>query len=152
MDKASILQKLDEYVREYREQLEKHDGSSMTTISSNAQAAFERLKDSLMAHEQAKSVLAGIREGMGKVEEAFRQGDKKLSAKTLELMEKAVADLKRKANEDAEISGTEQQGAAQATAKGEHCNASRKPSGAGSASTETSALTADADCRNTCGQ
>ena len=152
MDKSSILRKLDDYVREFREQLEKHDGSSMTAISSNAQAAFDRLKDSLKTNEHAKSALAGIREGMGKVEAALKQGDKKLSAKTLELMEKAIADLKLKASEDADVSGTEQPGPPQADARGENCNASRKPSGAGSASTETSALTADAECRKTCGQ
>ena len=96
MDKEALVRKMEEYVRTYREQLDKNDGSSLSALADNARSSFDRVKDAVMGNERARAGLESFKEHMDKLEQAFNKGDKQLSAKALTLMEEAVQNLKRK--------------------------------------------------------
>lgn len=96
MDKATLIQKMEEYVQSYREQLEKNDGSSLSALANNAMAAFENVKDAIMGNETARKGLDKFKESMDAFEKAVRDGDKKLSAKAVTKMEETIRDMKQK--------------------------------------------------------
>lgn len=96
MDKETLVRKMEDYVRAYREQLDKNDGSSLSALADNARSTFDRLKGAVMGNERARGGLESLKEHMDKLEHAVSKGDKQLSAKALTLMEEAVQNLKRK--------------------------------------------------------
>lgn len=96
MDKAALIQKMEECVSSLREQLDKNEGSTITTIINSAKLGFESLKATIMGNETAKNALESFKSHVGDFEKALKEGDKSLSAKALETMENAIQDLKNK--------------------------------------------------------
>lgn len=100
MDKNALLSKVEEYVQAYRNELAKNDGSSLSTLAANATSFFEGLKDSLTHNEKAQKGMEAIKEHMTTFEKAIKEGDKKLSAKMMNMMEDALQELKKKDSEE----------------------------------------------------
>jgi hypothetical protein len=110
MNKDAIIKKLEDSLGTFKEQLEKHDGSTLSAAATGAKAGFEsaragiesavagfeKLKDSVMESEKGKKALENMKDYLEKLEGAVKAGDKKLSAKAVEMFEKAVNDLKKK--------------------------------------------------------
>lgn len=96
MDKTAIIEKLEQTVGTLKEQLDKNDGSSLSAMAEGAKAGFESLRGAIMGNEKARSALDSARTQMNKLEEAIREGDKKVSAKAVSMMENALHDLKEK--------------------------------------------------------
>ena len=103
MDKTALIRKMEEFVKSYREQLHEHEGSTLTAVSTNAKRLFEGARKTLadarqaiMENEKAQSGLESLKEYMEKLEDAVKRGDKKMSAKTLEMMEEALHKFKTK--------------------------------------------------------
>lgn len=99
MNKKKLIQKFEDGVIALRAQLAKNDGSSLSAMSSQIKSGYESLKAELADNEKARRVRESINEHMGNLEKAIHKGDKKLSAGILELLEKAVKDLKGKEQE-----------------------------------------------------
>lgn len=103
MDKEKLVKKLEDGVSALREQLEKNEGSALAAVASNARAGFESLrsgfeslKTEIMEKEAAKKAAESIKGHLEDLENAVKKGDKKMSAKAVELMEKAIKELKEK--------------------------------------------------------
>lgn len=103
MDKTVIIQKLEQGVSSLREHLEKSEGSTISAVSEGAKSAFdsardgfESLKTSIMGNETAKKALENVKQYLDDLEKAVKEGDKKMSAKAMDVLEKAVKDLKEK--------------------------------------------------------
>lgn len=113
MNKVDMINKVEEFVNSYREQLEKNDGSSLSVLVSNAKSAYHSIRENVVNHEKAKAHLESFKEHLEKMEDAAVKGDKTLSSKILGLMEDGVAELKKRFAEepDAEEPGAEEQSA-----------------------------------------
>lgn len=110
MDKAGILQKIEESVKAYKEQLEKHEGSTLSAMATGAKAGFEsvmsgleNLKSSIMENEKAQKTLDNMKEHLAKLESSIKEGDKKMSSMAVEKMEELLKEYREKdAGTDAE--------------------------------------------------
>lgn len=100
MNKETLIQKMEEGVAVLREQLDKNDGSALGALAGNAKAGYEALKAALMGNEKTKSALESLKEHLDSLEKAVIAGDRKMSAKAVEVLEKAVKDLKEKHDEE----------------------------------------------------
>ena len=103
MDKAKLIQKMEEFVQSYREQLGEYEGSTLTAVSSNAKRLFKsakqtimEAKDSVIESDKTQSGLESLKEYMEKLETAVKDGGRKMSAKALSLMEEALQKFKDK--------------------------------------------------------
>lgn len=96
MNKENVIKKMEEYIQDFREQLDKNDGSSLQVLATNTRLGLDRLKETVMDNDRARSGLQNIRECMEKFENAVKKGDRQMSAKALFLMEEAVQELKQK--------------------------------------------------------
>jgi hypothetical protein len=103
MDKTTILQKIEESIQSYKEQLGKHEGSTLSAMATGAKAGFEsamtgleQLKNSVMGNEKAQKTVENIKEHMGKLEAAIKEGDKKVSARAVEKMENLLKEYREK--------------------------------------------------------
>ena len=94
MNKSQIITRLEDTVRTLKEQLDKNDGSGLSAMAVGAKAGFDNLKSMIASNEKARLALDSAKIQALKLEEAIREGDKKLSAKTVVMMEKAVRELK----------------------------------------------------------
>ena len=101
MNKEALIQKMEEGVAALREQLDKNDGSALSAVASNARAGYDALKAAVMGNEKAKSALDSLKEHLDSLEKAVVAGDKKMSAKAVEVLEKALRDLKEKRDDEA---------------------------------------------------
>ncbi len=106
MDKESLIQKLEERLEILRTQLDKHDGSALSAMAEGLRTGFEsakrgleNLKGAIMAQDAARKTLDSLKEHMDTLERAVKEGDKKMSAKLLDMMEKTIRDLKEKRDE-----------------------------------------------------
>lgn len=96
MNKETLIRKLEEGVAALREQLEKNDGSALSALASNAKAGYATLKIAVMGNEKARNALESLKGHLDSLEKAVVAGDKKMSAKAVDVLEKALADLKDK--------------------------------------------------------
>lgn len=94
MNKSDLIDKMEEYIQSYREELDKNQGSTLSALASGAKAGLESIKESIMANERSKAVVDKISGYADKFEQAVKDGDRKLSAGLLEKMEKTVQDWK----------------------------------------------------------
>ena len=102
MNKNDLLVKMEKYVQTYRAQLEKNDGLTMSVLSSQASIGLKAITNAVKSNEHTAKALQTLREGMDKLEEAVKKGDRKVSAKALDLMEKALANLRSKQKDQKE--------------------------------------------------
>lgn len=96
MNKVDMINKVEEMVNSYREQLEKNDGSSLSALFANAKSAYHSIRESVVNHDKAKAGIDSFKEHLEKLEDAAVKGDKSLSSKALGFMEDAVAELKKR--------------------------------------------------------
>ena len=100
MNKIDLVRKMEEYVGAYRQQLDKYEGSSLSMLSNQAKNGIKALKSTVKNNEQAGKALESLREYMDKFEQAVKSGDRKVSAKAVEMMEKTLRNLKEKTGKD----------------------------------------------------
>ena len=96
MNKETLIRKMEEGVAALREQLANNDGSALSALASNAKAGYAALKVAVMGNEKARHALDSLKEHLDSLEKAVVAGDKKMSAKAVEVLEKALNDLKEK--------------------------------------------------------
>ena len=94
MSKEAVVNKMEEIVQSLRGQLEKNDGSTLSTIYNNAKLGFETLMAGVMGNKTVKAALKTFKKHAEDFEEGIKKGDKKLSAMALGYMEKTIHDLK----------------------------------------------------------
>ena len=94
MNRSQLVSKLEDTVRTLKEQLDKNDGSGLSAMAVGAKAGFDSLKGMIASNEKARIALDSAKIQALKLEEAIRKGDKKVSARAVDMMEKAVRDLK----------------------------------------------------------
>ena len=100
MNKIDLLRKMEEYVGAYRQQLDKYEGYSLSMLSNQAKNGIKALKKAVKNNEQADKALESLHEYMDKFEQAVKSGDRKVSTKAVEMMEKILRNLKTKAGKD----------------------------------------------------
>lgn len=109
MGSNKFLDKLDKIINSAREGLEKHDGSTLQAIANNirdglasARSSLGGVKDSLSQNEKAMTLLDDVKKLGEDLGSAIKSGDKKLSAKILDLIDKKIKEYKREQKEQAE--------------------------------------------------
>jgi len=109
MDKKTLIGKLESTVGTLKEQLDKNDGSALSAMAEGARTGFDSLRGSIMGNEKARNALDSAKTQLGKLEDAIRAGDKKVSAKAVAMMENALRDLKERVGDKAEDTAKEEQ-------------------------------------------
>ena len=90
MDKASIIQKMENTLNALRAELARNNGSTLATISANVKAGLQAAKAGVLANDNAGNLLDKFREKIDDLERSLKSGDKTLSAKALDAMEKVL--------------------------------------------------------------
>lgn len=101
MYRETLIRKMEEGVAALREQLAKNDGSALSAMADSAKTGYEALRTAFMENEKARNALDSLKGHLDSLEKAIVAGDKKMSAKAVELLEKAVGELKEKKEDDA---------------------------------------------------
>lgn len=95
-----IADKLDRMLGSMRESLDKHDGSTLQALYSNIKDGLGNVKDSLARSERAQTLLEDIKKLTEDLAAAVKAGDKKLTAKIVEALEKKVKEYKKEQDDD----------------------------------------------------
>lgn len=103
MDKSAIFEKIEKNFRTYKEQLVKHEGSTLAAMVTGAKTGLESakngiesLKETIMENEKARNTLENMKELLEKLETDIKEGDKKLSAKAVEKIESLLKEYREK--------------------------------------------------------
>ena len=96
MYKMNLIQKLEDAVSSLKEEVEKNDGSTLSTIANTVKTGFENVSDSIMNNKTTQSFVETFKKHMNEFEEAVIKSDKKLSSKAINAMHKGVQELKGK--------------------------------------------------------
>lgn len=110
MDRQKIVKNIEEYLRSFRDQVEKNEGSGFGALTEGAKSCLSGLKASILENERARSAAGSLRDYAEKLEQAARKGDKQLTSKALDLMEKALRDLRAKQDDEADSSKNDDEG------------------------------------------
>lgn len=95
-----FLNKLEGMLGSVREAINENDGSTLQTISNSIKSGYENVKDTVTSNEKTQRIWEDIK-GLGDdFAQAVKKGDKKLSSKTLDALEKRIKDYKSSKNED----------------------------------------------------
>lgn len=90
-----IVDKLDKMLCSMRELLDKHDGSTLQAIYANIRDGAASVKESITRNERARSLLEDIKKLTEDLGAAIKAGDRKLSGKIMETLEKKVQEYKK---------------------------------------------------------
>lgn len=94
--KKDLMDTLEKMAAGLRQELERNDGSTLQAISSNLKQGYESVKGGIESNERARKILDGIKENMEEASKAIVAGDRKLSAKALEALEKRIREYRDK--------------------------------------------------------
>ena len=100
MYKLNLVQKLEDAVTSLKEEVEKNDGSTLSTIASTVKTGFDNVSDSIMNNKTTQSFVDTFKKHMNEFEEAVLKSDKKLSSKAINAMHKGVQELKGKISKE----------------------------------------------------
>lgn len=95
-----IIEKLESAASSMRESLEKHDGSTLQAIWGNARDGLGNIKESISKNDKARVLLDDIKKLGEDLASAIKAGDKKLSAKILNALEKKIKEYKKEEGEE----------------------------------------------------
>lgn len=94
MQLTTIVQKMEEYVQDFRAQLEKNDPDSVAPLIANTRTFFEELEGSLPANAASRGKVEEFKGCVARFGEACSRKDMEKAAKTLADMENSVASLR----------------------------------------------------------
>ncbi|MDL2210288.1 hypothetical protein LJC26_05740 [Desulfovibrio sp. OttesenSCG-928-O18] len=94
MDKESMVHKMEEGVTSVRDFLKQSDGSTIQAISNSVKHGFDSLKNAFTQNERAQKAVTDIRAKFNDLEKAVINGDKELSDKLLNAVEKKIKEYK----------------------------------------------------------
>ena len=100
MYKLNLIQKLDDAISSLKEEVEKNDGSTLSTIANTVKAGFDNVSDSVMNNKTTQSFVDTFKKHMNEFEEAVLKSDKKLSSKAINAMHNGVRELKSKISKE----------------------------------------------------
>lgn len=100
MNKESLVRKMEEGVASIRGLLNQNDGSTIQTISSTMRHGFESLKTVFVQNDRAQKAVTEIKSKFEELENAVIAGDKELSKRLLDAVEKKIAEYKNKKTDD----------------------------------------------------
>ncbi|MDL2307262.1 hypothetical protein LJC48_04455 [Desulfovibrio sp. OttesenSCG-928-C06] len=110
MKKEELLNKLEGLVTGMREELDKHEGSTLQTISASMKSGYDGVKSAISGNEKAQKFLDNMKNNFDELTKTVKAGDQKLSAKTLAALEKLIHEYKEKnagADEEADKESAE---------------------------------------------
>lgn len=96
-----IVEKLEGLVGSLRESLDKHDGSALQALFNNARDGIDSVKESLSESKRARKLWEDVKQLSEDLASAIKAGDKKLSGKILDALDKKIKEYKEKKEEDA---------------------------------------------------
>lgn len=96
MKKEELLSKLETLVGGMREELGKNEGSTLQTISASMKSGYEGVKSAISGNDKAQKFLDSMKNNFGELSKTVKAGDRKLSAKTLDALEKLIREYKEK--------------------------------------------------------
>lgn len=96
MNKDSLVQKMEEGVASIRGFLDQNDGSTIQAISSTVRHGFESLKTHFVQNDRAQKAISEIKTKFEDLENAVISGDKELSRRLLDAVEKKISEYKNK--------------------------------------------------------
>ena len=96
MNKESIIRKAEDVVGSLREALQQNEGSTLATLASTVKQRFDSVRDTIARSDKAQKVGAELKKQFDEVEAAIHKGDKKLTAKLLDAVEKKIKKHKEK--------------------------------------------------------
>lgn len=96
MNKESLVQKMEEGVASVRGFLEQNDGSAIQAISSTVKHGFESLKTLFVQNDRAQKAVSEIKAKFEELENAVISGDKELSGRILDAVEKKIVEYKNR--------------------------------------------------------
>lgn len=94
MDKNTLFQKLEDGIAAFREALEKHDGSTLKTLSDRVKNGVDAAKASFQQNERTQTWLEQIKKQLAALETSIMAGDKKLSASILDKAESLLKEYR----------------------------------------------------------
>lgn len=97
--KELLIRKMEDLLAAYREETEKHEGSTLSTVGKNAKAGLEKVKAGIKGNATAQKAFEKFGAAMETFEEALKKGDRRVTAGSLHMMEKFVKELKEKGKE-----------------------------------------------------
>ncbi len=101
MNRLNLIQKLEDAISSLKDEVEKNDGSTLSTIANTVKSGVDSVSDSIMNNKTTQSFVDTFKKHMNEFEDAVLKSDKKLSSKAISAMHKGVLDLKYKvAKED----------------------------------------------------
>ena len=100
MNKLNLIQKLEDAVSSLKEEVEKNDGSTLSTIANTVKTGFDNVSDSIMNNKTTQNFVDTFKKHMNEFEEAVIKSDKKLSSKAINAMHKGVRELKSKVSKE----------------------------------------------------
>lgn len=97
-----FMEKFEGAVSSMRESLEKNDGSTIQAVWNNLRGGLGSIKGRFSESERAKTLLNDIKKLGEDLAAAIKAGDKKLSAKILDTLEKKIKEYRKEEAEEAE--------------------------------------------------
>lgn len=95
MQLNTVIQKMEEYVQDFRAQLEKKDPASVEPLVANMRTFFDDLEGKLPANADSRGMVDEFKDCAARFGEACRDNNMEKAAKTLSDMEGVVASLRR---------------------------------------------------------
>lgn len=102
MNKLDLVQKLEDAINSFKQEVDKNEGSTLTTIANTISSGFDSLMDSISSNKKAQKMGDALRKHLNDLEDAIIQGDKKISATAMSAMQKGVQELKKKLGDENE--------------------------------------------------
>ncbi|MDR1124678.1 MAG: hypothetical protein LBM64_01240 [Deltaproteobacteria bacterium] len=96
MKKNDIITKLQAMAASAREELNKNDGSTLQTISNAIMGGYESVRASIAESDRTKKALTAAKQYLNQAGKAIKSGDRKLSSKTLDALDKLLKEHKNK--------------------------------------------------------
>ena len=100
MKKSELVDKIENIILSARDELSKNEGSTLQTLTNSIKSGYESVKASLDNSDKAQKVMGGVKQSMEELAQAVKAGDRKLSAKALDALEKKIREYKEKHAKD----------------------------------------------------
>ena len=99
MKKNDIISKLQSMATSVREELGKNEGSTLQTISNAIKNSYESVRASIAESDRTKKALTTAKQYLDEAGKAIKSGDRKLSTKALDALDKLLKDHQDKETE-----------------------------------------------------
>jgi len=93
MERTPLIHKMEEYIQDFRAQLEKNDLSSLSTLTANTRHFFAKLLKETPDADHMKDSIKNFSNCIDQLEQSCAENDKQSASKSLALMEETVHGL-----------------------------------------------------------